>query len=88
VYERHSGNVVERHASRAIAAQEPLAACWSRPFVRCRPVRSFASYNRIARENTRLSNRLPEALGEQAWRESGLGAPDDINTLQRRVAVN
>jgi transposase-like protein len=24
-------------------------------------------------------------LGEQAWRESGLGAPDDIDKLKRRI---
>jgi hypothetical protein len=27
-----------------VAAQEPLAVCWSLPFERCRPVHSFASY--------------------------------------------
>ena len=24
-------------------------------------------------------------LGEQAWRESGLGAPEDIDALKRRI---
>jgi chromosome segregation ATPase len=41
--------------------------------------------HRLARENTQLRQRLSEALGEQAWRESGLGAPDDVQTLQRRL---
>jgi hypothetical protein len=41
--------------------------------------------HRLARENTQLRNRLSEALGDQAWRVSGLGAPDDIDTLQRRI---
>ena len=41
--------------------------------------------DRIARENTQLRRRLSEVLGEQAWRESGLGGPDDIQTLQRRI---
>jgi hypothetical protein len=27
-----------------VAAHEPLGTCWSRPFERCRPVRSFASH--------------------------------------------
>ena len=40
---------------------------------------------RLARENTQLRQRLPEHLGEQAWRESGLGAPEDIDHLQRRI---
>jgi hypothetical protein len=41
--------------------------------------------NRLAAENNQLRHRLSEALGEQAWRESGLGGPDDIQSLQRRI---
>jgi hypothetical protein len=29
--------------------------------------------------------RLSEALGEHTWRESGLGAPADIDTLHQRI---
>jgi hypothetical protein len=29
--------------------------------------------------------KLSQMLGEQAWRESGLGAPEDIDKLKRRV---
>jgi chromosome segregation ATPase len=32
-----------------------------------------------------LEKRLSEVLGDQAWRESGLGAPADIDTLNRRI---
>jgi chromosome segregation ATPase len=32
-----------------------------------------------------LEKRLSELLGEQAWRESGLGAPQDIDALHRRI---
>ena len=42
----------------------------------------------IARQATRirqLESKLSELLGEQAWRESGLGAPDDIDQLKRRI---
>ena len=41
---------------------------------------------RLSRELTQLRNRLSEQLGEQAWRESGLGGPDAIEQLQRRVS--
>ena len=34
-----------------------------------------------------LERRLPEALGEQAWRQSGLGAPDDIDALKQRTVT-
>lgn len=32
-------------------------------------------------------NRLSQQLGEQAWRDSGLGAPTDIDHLQRQVTT-
>ena len=32
-----------------------------------------------------LETRLSEALGEQAWHESGLGVPDDVDQLKQRV---
>jgi hypothetical protein len=32
-----------------------------------------------------LEKRLSEALGEQAWHESGLQAPEDINTLKQQI---
>jgi len=34
---------------------------------------------------TALEHRLSEALGEAAWKTSGLGAPDDVETLRRRI---
>lgn len=40
-------------------------------------------FTRLNRENGQLRERLSEALGDQAWRESGLGAPDNIGELQR-----
>jgi hypothetical protein len=32
-----------------------------------------------------LEKKLSELLGEQAWRQSGLGAPEDIDVLKRQV---
>jgi hypothetical protein len=32
-----------------------------------------------------LEKRLSEALGEQTWRESGLGAPTDIDALNQTI---
>ena len=40
---------------------------------------------RLAAHVHQLEQRLSEALGEQVWRESGLGAPDDIDQLGRRI---
>lgn len=33
----------------------------------------------------RLEQKLSELLGEQVWRETGLGAPADVDQLQRRI---
>ena len=33
----------------------------------------------------RLEQRLSEAFGQDAWRATGLGAPTDSNTLQRKI---
>ena len=48
----------------------------------------LAAHERAVRLNTRvqhLEKRLSEALGEQAWRESGLGAPADIDALNQKI---
>ena len=39
---------------------------------------------RLAARVQQLENRLSGLLGEHAWRESGLGAPADIDTLKQQ----
>jgi hypothetical protein len=49
----------------------------------------LAAQERVARLGARiqqLEKRLSEALGEQTWHESGLGAPTDIDTLHQRIS--
>jgi hypothetical protein len=48
----------------------------------------LAAQQRCSRINARaqqLETRLSALLGEQAWRESGLGAPDDIDQLKQQI---
>jgi chromosome segregation ATPase len=48
----------------------------------------LAAHERAVRLSTRiqhLEKRLSEALGTQAWRESGLGAPADIDALSQKI---
>jgi hypothetical protein len=48
----------------------------------------LAAHERAVRLNARvqhLEKRLSQALGEQTWRESGLGAPADIDALHQRI---
>jgi hypothetical protein len=50
----------------------------------------LAAHERAVRLNTRiqhLEKRLSEALGEEVWRESGLGAPADIDALNQTIAL-
>jgi uncharacterized protein YceH (UPF0502 family) len=48
----------------------------------------LAAQQRAIRLHTRvrqLEQRLSQLLGEHTWRESGLGAPDDIDELKQRI---
>jgi transposase-like protein len=40
---------------------------------------------RLAARIRQLEHRLSQALGEQAWRESGFGQPDDIGELKQQI---
>jgi hypothetical protein len=40
---------------------------------------------RLSARIHQLERRLSEALGEQAWRESGLGTPADIDALNQKI---
>jgi len=49
----------------------------------------LAAHQRALRLTARiqqLETRLSEALGDQVWRESGLGAPADIDVLNHKIA--
>jgi cell division protein FtsB len=45
-----------------------------------------AHNERLRRQVNKLARRLSEALGEEVFRASGLGGPDDTEALRRRVA--
>jgi chaperonin cofactor prefoldin len=48
-----------------------------------------AAHEREQRLQTRirqLETRLSEALGQQAWQDSGLGAPTDVDALHQQIA--
>lgn len=42
---------------------------------------------RLAARTQHLETRLSALLGEQAWRESGLGPPDDIDQLKQQIVT-
>ncbi|WP_426976925.1 hypothetical protein ACQCSU_19510 [Pseudarthrobacter sp. O4] len=78
------------HAAVLLKAAEPTTAstrgpCVSRPSLVADLANAHDRITRLTRENAQLRQRLSEHLGEQVWRESGLGAPDDVDRLHRRV---
>lgn len=43
--------------------------------------------NRLATHIQNLERRLSQTLGEQVWRDSGLGVPQDIDELNHRITT-
>jgi chromosome segregation ATPase len=83
---RHRDLLEQVHA--AISAppdQAAAASLVSRSSLQTDLVNAHERNHRLAARVRQLETRLSEALGEQAWRESGLGAPEDIDGLKRRT---
>ena len=73
----------------ALAAQPPTNA-GTGPAVTRASLQAdlLAAHERAARLHARvqhLEKRLSEALGEHAWRESGLGTPADVDALNQQI---
>ncbi len=74
----------------ALAAEPPTTSQSAGPAVTRASLQTdlLAAHERAARLNTRvqhLEKRLSDALGEHAWRESGLGTPTDIDALHQQI---
>jgi hypothetical protein len=74
----------------ALAAEPPAASGGAGPAVTRASLQAelLAAHERAVRLHTRvqhLEHRLSEALGEHAWRESGLGNPADIDALHQQI---
>ncbi|MCB5273739.1 hypothetical protein BJG92_03037 [Arthrobacter sp. SO5] len=83
---RHS----DLHAAVLLKAAEPTTAktggpSVSRPSLITDLANAHERIARLSRENAQVRQRLSEHLGEEVWRESGLGAPDDVDRLHHRV---
>jgi len=74
----------------ALAAEPPATSDGTGPAVTRASLQAdlLAAHERATRLHTRirqLEKRLSEALGEHAWRESGLGNPADIDALHHQI---
>jgi hypothetical protein len=84
---RHRDLLAKIHALEAVP---PASAGGAGPAVTRASLQAdlLAAHERAVRLSARvhqLEIRLSEALGEQAWRESGLGAPADIDALNQKL---
>jgi uncharacterized protein YceH (UPF0502 family) len=82
---RHRDLLGQIHAT---AAQPTTSATTNTPSRASLQADLLAAQQRTIRLNARvrqLEQRLSQLLGEQTWRESGLGAPDDIDALKQRI---
>jgi hypothetical protein len=83
---RHADLLGQVHATQANpAAPQGDGPMVSRASLQADLANAQGQVTRQAARIRQLETKLSELLGEQAWRESGLGAPADIDQLQRRI---
>ena len=82
---RHRDLLAQVHADQAQPTVEAAQSKVSRTSLQADLLAAHERAARLASHIQRLERRLSEALGEQLWRESGLGAPQDVDELQQRI---
>ncbi|MFG2887060.1 DUF6262 family protein [Streptomyces sp. NPDC048297] len=84
---RHRDLLERIHAAANTPVEEGRFAVVSRASLQADLANALERNTRLAARVRQLEKRLSEQLGEQAWRESGLGAAPDVDQLQRRIAM-
>lgn len=82
---RHRDLLAQLHAVQAQPRDDPPNPKASRASLQADLLAAHERTARLASHIQRLERRLSDALGEHLWRESGLGAPQDIDELQQRI---
>jgi hypothetical protein len=87
LYRHHDlrGQILERVAQAQPDASLPRTTQVSRQSLLADLANLRAHNERLRRQVTKLARRLSEALGEEVFRASGLGGPDDTEELRHRV---
>lgn len=84
---RHRDLLAQLHAAQARSPQDPTRGpTASRASLHADLLAAHERGARLAARIAQLERRLSEALGEQVWRQSGLGAPQDLDELHQRIA--
>lgn len=82
---RHRDLLAQVHAAQAQPPHDGAGPKVSRASLHADLLAAHERGTRLASHIQRLERRLSEALGEHLWRESGLGAPRDVDELQQRI---
>ena len=85
---RHRDLLEQIHAAEAQPSNSPgVGPAVSRTSLQADLANAHQRAVRLAARVRQLEQRLSEALGEQAWHESGLGVPDDIDRLKQQIGT-
>jgi hypothetical protein len=84
---RHRDLLERIHAAANTPVEEGRLAAVSRVSLQTDLANAIERNKRLTAQIRRLESRLSSQLGETAWSESGLGAPVDIDQLQRRIVL-
>ncbi|GAB3950295.1 DUF6262 family protein [Streptomyces sparsus] len=82
---RHKDLLAQVHAAELEPTGSAGVSPVSRASLQTDLANAQARNTRLAAQVQQLQRRLSEAMGEQVWRESGLGAPADLDALGRTV---
>lgn len=85
---RHRDLLEQLHAAEAQPPNAPgIGPAVTRTSLQADLLNAQERNARLAARVHQLEKRLSLALGQQAWRESGLGAPDDIDQLKQQITT-
>jgi transposase-like protein len=82
---RHADLLAQIHAAQAQPAKITDGSSVTMTSLRADLVNAQDRANRQASRVRQLENKISELMGDHAWRKSGLGAPDDIDQMKRRI---
>lgn len=84
---RHRDLLERIHAAANTPVEQGRIEAVSRASLKTDLTNALERNKRLTARVRQLENRLSTQLGDAVWAESGLGAPVDIDQLQRRIAL-
>ncbi|WP_412743710.1 hypothetical protein [Krasilnikovia sp. MM14-A1004] len=84
---RHRDLLDRLQQAQADRTAEPGSATVGRASLQADLANAHGQIRRQATHIRHLEHRLSQLLGEQAWHEAGVGAPADVDHLQRRISL-